>query len=213
MRRHPNQSSFLKDAGRQIRIIKLQGFLFFGTISNVEIAVRKILDGANWSKDPIRYLVVDFSAASGVDFSAAEAFVRMQRLLDERGVVLVLCGCPFDSEVGIALRSVGLWSDAADGKVVVLENLNDALEVSWPLTASLRAYSPDAPQSSSTARMRFCAACTPGRSGLRSPRPLQETRFRLPRRSVSLIGMAAGSAGFADKSSPRMACRDAESGP
>ncbi|BGP52976.1 hypothetical protein JCM8202v2_000533 [Rhodotorula sphaerocarpa] len=128
VRRHPNQSSFLKDAGRQIRIIKLQGFLFFGTISNVEIAVRKILDGANWSKDPIRYLVVDFSAASGVDFSAAEAFVRMQRLLDERGVVLVLCGCPFDSEVGIALRSVGLWSDAADGKVVVLENLNDALE-------------------------------------------------------------------------------------
>lgn len=129
VRRHPIQSSFLKDAGRQIRIIKLQGFLFFGTISNVEIAVRKILDAANWSTDPIRYLVVDFSSASGVDFSAAEAFVRMQRLLDERGVILVLCGCPVDSEVGIALRSVGLWTDTSDGKVVVLENLNDALEV------------------------------------------------------------------------------------
>lgn len=128
VRRHPIQSSFLKDAGRQIRIIKLQGFLFFGTISNVEIAVRKILDAANWSTDPIRYLVVDFSSASGVDFSAAEAFVRMQRLLDERGVILVLCGCPVDSEVGIALRSVGLWTDNSDGKVVVLENLNDALE-------------------------------------------------------------------------------------
>ncbi|GAA5980112.1 hypothetical protein JCM10908_001540 [Rhodotorula pacifica] len=128
VRRHPIQSSFLKDAGRQIRIIKLQGFLFFGTISNVEIAVRKILDAANWSTEPIRYLVVDFSSASGVDFSAAEAFVRMQRLLDERGVVLVLCGCPPDSEVGNALRSVGLWSDSSDGKVVVLENLNDALE-------------------------------------------------------------------------------------
>ncbi|GAA5864566.1 hypothetical protein JCM3774_005168 [Rhodotorula dairenensis] len=128
VRRHPIQSSFLRDAGRQIRIIKLQGFLFFGTISNVEIAVRKILDAANWSTDPIRYLVVDFSSASGVDFSAAEAFVRMQRLLDERGVVLVLCGCPVDSEVGNALRSVGLWTDTSDGKVVVLENLNDALE-------------------------------------------------------------------------------------
>lgn len=66
---------------------------------------------------------------AGVDFSAAEAFVRMQRLLDERGVILVLCGCPVDSPVGIALRSVDLWSDHADDKVVVLQNLNDALEV------------------------------------------------------------------------------------
>lgn len=56
----------------------------------------------------------------------------MQRLLDERGVVLVLCGCPFDSSVGIALRSVDLWSDHAENKVVVLENLNDALEVRSP---------------------------------------------------------------------------------
>lgn len=55
----------------------------------------------------------------------------MQRLLDERGVILVLCGCPVDSPVGVALRSVDLWSDNADGKVVVLQNLNDALEVRW----------------------------------------------------------------------------------
>ncbi|GAA5934246.1 hypothetical protein JCM3775_006948 [Rhodotorula graminis] len=128
VRRHPKQSAWLADVGSQIRIVKLQGFLFFGTISNVEATVRKLLDAASWSDNPIRFLVVDFSMASGVDFSAAEAFVRMQRLLDERGVVLVLCGCPFDSSVGIALRSVDLWSDHAENKVVVLENLNDALE-------------------------------------------------------------------------------------
>lgn len=67
--------------------------------------------------------------SAGVDFSAAEAFVRMQRLLDERGVQLVFCGCPVDSSVAIALRSVDLWSDGPEEKVVVLENLNDALEV------------------------------------------------------------------------------------
>ncbi|GAA6055562.1 hypothetical protein JCM3770_002489 [Rhodotorula araucariae] len=128
VRRHPKQSAWLADVGRQIRIVKLQGFLFFGTISNVEVTVRKLLDAASWSSNPIRFLVVDFSMASGVDFSAAEAFVRMQRLLDERGVVLVLCGCPVDSPVGVALRGVGLWSDHAESKVVVLENLNDALE-------------------------------------------------------------------------------------
>ncbi|GAA5859563.1 hypothetical protein JCM1840_006350 [Sporobolomyces johnsonii] len=128
VRRHPKQSAFLKEVGRQIRVIKLQGFLFFGTISSCEATVRKILEAASWSSNPIRFLVLDFSMASGVDFSAAEAFVRMQRLLDERGVQLVLCGCPVDSSVGVALRSVDLWTDGPDGKVVVLENLNDALE-------------------------------------------------------------------------------------
>ncbi|GAA5956958.1 hypothetical protein JCM10213_009307, partial [Rhodosporidiobolus nylandii] len=128
VRRHPKQAAFLADVGKQIRVVKLQGFLFFGTISNVEVTVRKLLDAASWSHNPIRFLVVDFSMASGVDFSAAEAFVRMQRLLDERGVVLVLCGCPVDSPVGVALRSVDLWSDHSESKTVVLENLNDALE-------------------------------------------------------------------------------------
>lgn len=184
VRRHPTQSSFLRDAGRQIRIIKLQGFLFFGTISNVEIAVRKLLDAANWSKDPIRYLVVDFSSASGVDFSAAEAFVRMQRLLDERGVVLVLCGCPIDSEVGIALRSVGLWSDTVDGKVVVLENLNDALEASPPLHVGVQSSQANDLRDDSTARMRSCEVCTRGRSARLSRRQLLGLASRSHRKLV-----------------------------
>lgn len=151
VRRHPKQSAFLKEVGRQTRIMKLQGFLFFGTISGVETTIRKILEAASWSKNPIRFLVLDFSMASGaslndpclpraltsstralagVDFSAAEAFVRIQRLLEDKQAVLVLCGCPASSNVGIALRSVDLWADSSDdAKVEVFENLNDALEV------------------------------------------------------------------------------------
>ncbi|GAA5977360.1 hypothetical protein JCM5350_002440 [Sporobolomyces pararoseus] len=128
VRRHPKQTAFLKEVGKQIRVIKLQGFLFFGTISSCEATIRKILEAASWTKDPIRFLVLDFSMASGVDFSAAEAFVRMQRLLDERGVQLIFCGCPVDSSVAVALRSVDLWSDGPEEKVVVLETLNESLE-------------------------------------------------------------------------------------
>lgn len=68
VRRHPKQSAFLKEVGRQTRIMKLQGFLFFGTISACEGAIRKILDAASWSKNPIRFLVLDFSMASGEFF-------------------------------------------------------------------------------------------------------------------------------------------------
>ncbi|KAL8286302.1 hypothetical protein RQP46_004790 [Phenoliferia psychrophenolica] len=128
VRRHPKQSAFLKEVGRQTRVIKLQGFLFFGTISACEATIRKILEAASWSSNPIRFLVLDFSMASGVDFSAAEAFVRIQRLLEDKGVTLVLCGCPIDSSVGVALRSVDLWVDGESNPVKVFENLNDALE-------------------------------------------------------------------------------------
>lgn len=65
VRRHPKQSAFLKEVGRQTRVIKLQGFLFFGTISACETTIRKILEAASWSKNPIRFLVLDFSMASG----------------------------------------------------------------------------------------------------------------------------------------------------
>lgn len=65
VRRHPKQSAFLREVGRQIRVIKLQGFLFFGTISSCEGTIRRILDAASWSANPIRFLVLDFSMASG----------------------------------------------------------------------------------------------------------------------------------------------------
>lgn len=65
VRRHPKQSAFLKAVGRQTRVIKLQGFLFFGTISACEGTIRKILEAASWSSNPIRFLILDFSMASG----------------------------------------------------------------------------------------------------------------------------------------------------
>lgn len=68
VRRHPKQSAFLKEVGSQTRVIKLQGFLFFGTISACEGTIRKILEAASWSSNPIRFLVLDFSSASGTYF-------------------------------------------------------------------------------------------------------------------------------------------------
>ena len=130
VRRHPRQSAFLRRVGTQTRVIKLQSFLFFGTVVKVEAKIRDLLDTASWEAHPIRFLILDFSLASGVDFSAAEAFLRIQRLLEVKNVVLVLCGCDPDSTVGKALRNVDLFSGGQDSLVRVFGTLNDALEVS-----------------------------------------------------------------------------------
>ena len=125
----PRQSNFLRRVGSQIRIIKLQSFLFFGTVVKVEATIRDLLDAANWEANPIRFLILDFSLASGVDFSAAEAFLRIQRLLEVREVVLVLCGCDPETPVGKSLRNIELFRDSPEERVRVFSNLNDALEV------------------------------------------------------------------------------------
>lgn len=126
----PRQSNFLRRVGSQIRIIKLQSFLFFGTVVKVEATIRELLDAASWEANPIRFLILDFSLASGVDFSAAEAFLRIQRLLEVREVVLVLCGCDPETPVGKSLRNIELFRDSPEEQVRVFSNLNDALEVS-----------------------------------------------------------------------------------
>lgn len=102
--------------------------MFFGTIINVEDEIRKLLDLAKWQHNPIRFLIIDFALVYGLDFSSAEAFVRVQRLLAAKDVHLILCGARSDGLVGTALQGVGLWADREGMRVEVFESLNDALE-------------------------------------------------------------------------------------
>ncbi|KAJ1961972.1 hypothetical protein H4R35_007397, partial [Dimargaris xerosporica] len=88
VRRLYRQRQFLDYVGSQIQVLQLQGFMFFGTISSVETAIRHCLGERRWDTQPIRFLVLDFALVTGVDFSAAEAFTRIKRLLRARQVYL-----------------------------------------------------------------------------------------------------------------------------
>jgi SulP family sulfate permease len=107
------------------------GFLFFGTIVHVEDAIRCLIDAPSWEHNPIRFLVVDLSLVAGVDMSSAEAIVRIQRLLYNKGITLVFCGIHAKSSVGTALSSVDVLG--AKG-VELFSNLNDAMECEYPQT-------------------------------------------------------------------------------
>lgn len=135
VRRHYTQRRFLERVGRQTLVLKLQGFLFFGTINSVERIVRQTLDVAMWSHRHIRFLLLDFSLVSGLDFSAAETLTRVQRQLSANDVLLVLSGLQPDSDVGMALRRVDLWMDRGL-QIEVFASLNEALE--WTENEYLR---------------------------------------------------------------------------
>ncbi|KAG6833353.1 hypothetical protein H0H87_008529 [Tephrocybe sp. NHM501043] len=111
------------------------GFLFFGTITHVEDAIRDIVDGPAWHNNPVRFLVLDLTLVAGVDMSSSEAFVRMHRFLSAKSVTMVFCGFSGDSAVAGALKSVHVLG--ADDVEHFL-TFNDVME--WTENAYLRAW-------------------------------------------------------------------------
>ncbi|KAH9943577.1 sulfate transporter family-domain-containing protein [Amylocystis lapponica] len=135
VRRPGTHRAYIREVSMQTAILRLQGFLFFGTITHVEETILTLVEGPAWQRNPLRFLVLDLALVAGVDMSAAEAFVRVQRILAARRVVLVFCGFAVESSVGKALTNVGLLE--MEG-VELFSVLNDALE--WTENVYLRAW-------------------------------------------------------------------------
>jgi sulfate permease, SulP family len=106
--------------------------LFFGTIVAVEDYMRSLIEDKNFEKQPISFMIVDFSHVATIDFSGSEGFQRINRILSRKGVKLILSGVSFASEPGQALQNVGLLdverSDEDCPPPRVFEDLNTALE-------------------------------------------------------------------------------------
>ncbi|KAI9677268.1 MAG: hypothetical protein M1829_002610 [Trizodia sp. TS-e1964] len=126
VRRHAIQRRYLKEVGKQTHVAKLGGYLFFGTIVNVENRIRALLEEEAFERRPIRFLVFDLYHVTGIDFSAAEAFTRINRILGAKNVDMIMCGLGRTGEIGLSLQGVGLWDDG--NNVQVFEDLNSALE-------------------------------------------------------------------------------------
>ncbi|KAL5522025.1 hypothetical protein ACEPAF_1881 [Sanghuangporus sanghuang] len=135
VRRPSSHRDYIRQVAKQTVVLRLQGFLFFGTIAQVEEAIRALVEPPAWQRNPIRFLVIDLTLVGGVDMSSAEAFVRIQRLLYLRDVTMVLCGFSENSPIGNALRSVGLLEEEG---VELFSRFGDAME--WTENAYLRAW-------------------------------------------------------------------------
>ncbi|EER39692.1 sulfate transporter [Histoplasma capsulatum H143] len=133
VRRHPLHVRFLKDVGKQTFVIKLAGFLFFGTIVSVENTVRGLIEEKTFKDQPIRFLILDLKHVNGLDFSAAEAFTRLNRILWKRRVHMIISSIDVEGEIGKSLQNVGLFEK--ENEVEIFESLNSALEYS---TTALR---------------------------------------------------------------------------
>lgn len=86
----PGQRDLLKRHGSAIVIVKVAGYVFFGTGDSL---VREVVERvAAPGPDPVRFAIIDFRRVSGIDSSAAMSFLRLRRIARHRGFVIVLAG-------------------------------------------------------------------------------------------------------------------------
>ncbi len=117
------QNQLLQNEGGKILILRLQGFIFFGSAYRFyEHAKGRITDT---EAEPVQYLILDFKAVSGFDYSTIRDFDRLKRLADQHGIDLLLSNVlphlqPVLEDGGIAERKSGQPS--------LFDDLDHALE-------------------------------------------------------------------------------------
>jgi SulP family sulfate permease len=80
----------LRNNGDAILLLRLQGYLFFGTAERLRKRIQQRM--ASTQVAGSRFLVIDFDRVSGLDSSAVLSFVRLSQSAAPEGFVLVLTG-------------------------------------------------------------------------------------------------------------------------
>ncbi|KAI9034586.1 sulfate transporter family-domain-containing protein [Hyaloraphidium curvatum] len=113
------QQRFLERVGEQIRVYRLQGQVFFGTVNQLESIVKEVQQDR-----VLRCLVMDFALTTALDYTAAEAFTKLRRALARKQAILCLAGISSDSSILQALDRVGMLEE----DVRIFDTLDSALE-------------------------------------------------------------------------------------
>ena len=87
--RPPGERDALRALGERVQILRVEGFVFFGTSSGLLERVRKRGEAGD-----LRYLVIDLRRVTGMDSSAAMSFRKIAQLAEANAFELVLTDVP-----------------------------------------------------------------------------------------------------------------------
>lgn len=80
----------LKTHGARTVVLELQGFIFFGTATQIYDLVRQKINHTRRKK--LMHVVIDFRRVTGLDSSAVHSFIKLVQLMREKKIVLVFTG-------------------------------------------------------------------------------------------------------------------------
>jgi SulP family sulfate permease len=113
----------LHERGTEIYILRLQGYIFFGSIQNLLERIRlRIRDQA---QGPLKYLILDFQRVNRLDSSAVFGITRLKQLTEANNILMVWTHIA--PEIVIQLERGGLH-DQSDDSFLFQESLDEGVE-------------------------------------------------------------------------------------
>ncbi len=94
----------IRELGERIQILRLHGFIFFGTSQSLVNHINKRIKDSEHEK--LHYLILDFQHVSALDSSAVFSFIRLRQLADTQKFHLILT--ELSSETKNKLARAGL---------------------------------------------------------------------------------------------------------
>jgi SulP family sulfate permease len=100
----------LRDHGAETQVLRLHGFIFFGTSARVLDQIRRLATDTQLPR--LRFFVLDFRHVSGIDSSATLSLARARQLAEKQGFKLCFSQVPPD--VRRQLSRAGFDTDAGE---------------------------------------------------------------------------------------------------
>jgi MFS superfamily sulfate permease-like transporter/CRP-like cAMP-binding protein len=104
---YPDQASLLREHGHRIKVLELEGAVFFGTAEKLSRQVEALATDA-------RFVILDLRRVTTIDASGAMALEGLARRLASTGVALLLAGIVAGDRHAKALRGAGAFLAETD---------------------------------------------------------------------------------------------------
>jgi len=117
--RSAEELKLLDRRGKEITVLKLNGYIFFGSMTHILDRMRELLESER--EAAVHYIILDFERVVGLDTSSIHGFSKIWALVRQHDVSLMLTDIPEDLYRIESISKSGLH-------LLVFENLNEALE-------------------------------------------------------------------------------------
>jgi len=124
--RPSDHKQILTEQGDQLHVLKLQGYIFFGTSNGL---LNNIKARAAEQGRPLSRVILDFHAVTGLDSSAQFSFNKLRLFASENGLQVLLSGVSGEIGRQLALEGIGGEGDAVYSLYPSLDRAMEQCEI------------------------------------------------------------------------------------
>jgi SulP family sulfate permease len=121
--RSPIEARLLNHQGGKIHILRLKGFIFFGSANNLLNTIRE--RQADHTLPRLGYVILDFQQVSGLDTSGIVSISKLSRLATKTGFIILAASVPHDIQK--SFRTAGLLKEGP-GQVRLFHDRDYSIE-------------------------------------------------------------------------------------